>query len=159
MIHRTPTVQRGFTLVESLVALVVLSIGLLGIAALYLDSLRASRTALYRTQAVNLASDIAERIRANRDAFISYSVAFGEVPVATSGCETTASCTPQQLAETDVALWKAEIMGGGDVLGPLPQGDGQIIVTAGTPNVYEVTVRWVTPGEDEPATYSMRLEL
>ena len=43
---------RGFTMVETLVALVVLSIGLLGIAALYLDSLRAGRTALNRTTAI-----------------------------------------------------------------------------------------------------------
>jgi type IV pilus modification protein PilV len=58
--------QRGFTMVETLVALVVLAIGLLGIAALYLDSLRAGRTAIYRTQAVNLSADLADRIRSNR---------------------------------------------------------------------------------------------
>ncbi len=58
-----PRHSRGFTLIEALVALVVLSIGLLGIAALYLDSLRAGRTAIYRTQAVNLAADLADRLR------------------------------------------------------------------------------------------------
>ncbi|MBM2853444.1 MAG: Type pilus modification protein PilV, partial [Steroidobacteraceae bacterium] len=50
--------QNGFTLVETLVALVVLAIGMLGIAALYLNSLQAGRTAIYRTQAVNLAADL-----------------------------------------------------------------------------------------------------
>ena len=43
--------QRGFSLIEVLVALVVLSIGMLGIAALYVDSLRSGRTAIHRTQA------------------------------------------------------------------------------------------------------------
>ena len=57
--------QRGFSLIEVLVALVVLSIGMLGIAALYVDSLRSGRTAIHRTQAVILVSDMAERIRAN----------------------------------------------------------------------------------------------
>ncbi|MCL4720697.1 MAG: prepilin-type N-terminal cleavage/methylation domain-containing protein, partial [Gammaproteobacteria bacterium] len=46
--------DRGFTLIEVLVALVVMSVGMLGIAALYLEGLRASRTAVYRTTAVNL---------------------------------------------------------------------------------------------------------
>lgn len=62
----------GFSIVEALVALVVLSIGMLGIAALYVESLRAGRSAIYRTQAVNLASDMADRIRANRNARASY---------------------------------------------------------------------------------------
>ncbi len=64
--------QRGVTMVEALVALVVLSIGLLGIAGLFVESLRNSRTALFRTHAANLAGDIADRIRANgngRDAY------------------------------------------------------------------------------------------
>ena len=64
--------QRGFTLVEVLVALVVMSVGMLGIAALYLEGLRAGRTALYRTTAVNLAGDMADRIRANRNAGLAY---------------------------------------------------------------------------------------
>ena len=53
--HRSRQQQRGFGLVESLVALVVMSVGMIGIAALYGQGLGASRTALYRTQAVNLA--------------------------------------------------------------------------------------------------------
>ncbi len=56
----------GFTLVEAMVALIVLSVGLLGIAALYVETLRANRTSLHRTEAVNLATDIADRMRSNR---------------------------------------------------------------------------------------------
>ena len=54
MSPRIRQAQRGITMVESLVALVVLSIGLLGIASLYVTSLRTGRTALIRTQAVSL---------------------------------------------------------------------------------------------------------
>lgn len=56
---------RGFTLVETLVALAVLSVGLLGAAALLLDSLRSHSTALRRVAATNLVRDMADRIRAN----------------------------------------------------------------------------------------------
>ena len=56
---------RGFTLVELLIALLVLSIGMLGIAALFAESLQAGRSAQLRTQAVSIAADLADRIRAN----------------------------------------------------------------------------------------------
>src|SRR5690606_1731695 len=61
-----PEQVRGFSLLEAMVALVVLSVGMLGIAALHGQSLAASRTAQLRTQAVNLAGDMADRIRVNR---------------------------------------------------------------------------------------------
>lgn len=59
--------MRGMSLVEVLVALVVLSVGLLGIAQLLVYGMRTSHAALLRTQAVNLVADMAERIRANPD--------------------------------------------------------------------------------------------
>ena len=62
------TRQRGISMVEALVALVVIAVGMLGIAGLYLSSLQASRSAKLRSYAVELAGSIADRIRANRDA-------------------------------------------------------------------------------------------
>ena len=56
----------GFTLVESLIALIVVSIGLLGIAALYVETLRFGRSAQNHTQAAYVAADLADRMRANR---------------------------------------------------------------------------------------------
>ena len=58
--------QRGVSIVEALVAFVILSVGLLGIAGLYLESVRSNRTALTRTAAVQLANDLADRIRLHR---------------------------------------------------------------------------------------------
>lgn len=143
--------ERGFTIVEALVALVVLAIGLLGIAALYLDSLRASRTAIYRTQAVNLASDLADRIRANRRAILGYGVDFAVTPAVVDACATTAGCSEAELAQTDLSLWKA------DLARDLPRGDGRVEVTApalvGGPATYLVTVRWNEPGEDQPLEF------
>ena len=71
---------RGFTLVEVLVALVVLSVGLLGIAGLQLTSLKANHGSATRTQAVYLAYDIIDRMRANPTAALNhdYDIALGD---------------------------------------------------------------------------------
>ncbi len=55
--------QRGFTLVEALVALVILSIGLLGLATLQMNSVSATHSSMLRTQASVLAFDLSERMR------------------------------------------------------------------------------------------------
>ncbi|MDZ7902174.1 MAG: type IV pilus modification protein PilV [Rheinheimera sp.] len=59
-------VQRGMTMLEILIAVMVLSVGLLGVAGLQTTNLRNSQSAHQRTMAVLLASGMAERIRANR---------------------------------------------------------------------------------------------
>lgn len=145
--------ERGFTMVEMLVAMVVLAIGLLGIAALYLDSLRAGRTAIFRTQAVNLAADMADRIRSNRAAGLDYDAAYTDTPVEVAACATTAGCTPQELALSDLALWKAAIAVA------LPGGGGQVQVTApaaaGETTSYVVTVRWSEVGADQPLEFQL----
>jgi prepilin-type N-terminal cleavage/methylation domain-containing protein len=56
--------RRGFTLMEVLVAVVVMTVGMLGISMLIIEGLRTNRNAIYRTAAVSLAADMAERLRA-----------------------------------------------------------------------------------------------
>lgn len=58
--------QKGMTMLEVLIAVMVLSVGLLGVAGLQTTNLRNSQSAHQRTMAVLLASGMAERIRANR---------------------------------------------------------------------------------------------
>ena len=99
--------QKGFTLVEVLVALVVMSVGMLGIAALYLEGLRAGRTALYRTTAITLAADMADRIRANRNAGLAYA---GTGPGADGDCVNGAvDCTAEELAADDWLDWSSQL--------------------------------------------------
>lgn len=144
---------RGFTLVEALVALVVLSIGMLGIAALYVESLRAGRTALIRSQAVNLASDMADRIRANRTGGATYAKDVGDAGTPSVDCEqggTSASCTPAVMADHDKAIWDAE------VIRSLPAGTAQIDFTDANPDVYVITVTWSE--QDATVSYVMRIE-
>lgn len=141
----------GFTMVEVLVALVVLAIGLLGIAALYLNSLQAGRTAIYRTEAIELAADLADRIRMNRTAQAAYDTAFSDLEVAVPACSTTGGCTGAELAATDLSTWKASIAE------RLPSGAGQVVVTppvaAGEPTNYVVMVQWAEVGEVAPVTF------
>ena len=140
-------------MVETLVALVVLAIGMLGIAALYLNSLQAGRTAIYRTQAVNLTADLADRIRSNRTAVAGYGNVFANAFAAVPACYTTAGCTPGQLATTDLSRWKA------DITQLLPNGQGQVVVAlpvaAGEPANYVITVRWAEVGEVNPVTFQI----
>ncbi len=57
----------GFTLIEVLIALVVMTVGMLGLSAIYIESLRLNRSAVYHNAAVVLAADMAERLRAGSD--------------------------------------------------------------------------------------------
>jgi type IV pilus assembly protein PilV len=145
--------QSGFTMVEVLVALVVLAIGLLGIAALYLNSLQSGRTAIYRTQAVALAADLADRIRMNRTAQAGYTTAFTDVVAPVGACITTGGCTDTQLATTDLANWKAALAQA------LPDGQGQVAVTlpvaAREPANYVITIRWSEVGEAAQVTFQL----
>ncbi len=130
--------QSGFTLMESLVALIVLSIGMLGIAALFLESMKAGRTALARSQAVTLAADMADRIRANATAGAAYGGVGGLNACVAGGID----CTPAQMAAEDIQLWLNNINAS------LPSGAGAIVFNnALNPPQYTITVSWVEPGE------------
>lgn len=99
----------GFSLVEVLVALFVLSIGLLGLAALQTTSLQYNTGSYFRTQATFLAYDIIDRMRANSTAIADSDgngydqPASSDVPSSTN-CDTT-SCNSAQLALYDVKRW------------------------------------------------------
>jgi type IV pilus assembly protein PilV len=129
--------ERGFSLIEAMVSLVVISVGMIGIAALYGQGLRAGGTALYRTQAVNLASDMADRIRVNRLGDVAYGGA-----AANNNCDPGGGvdCTPAQMAANDLFVWQAQ------VTNLLPGGQGTVQYAAGTPPSYTITVNWQEVG-------------
>jgi type IV pilus assembly protein PilV len=147
--------SRGFTLVEVLVALVIFAVGLLGIAALHIESLNAGRTALNRTQAVALASDLADRIRANRQACGAGAATcpYEGNGAVTASCENTTGCTPAELAATDIFRWRA--IGAQQ----LPGFQATVDWTAGTPSDYVITVQWVEPGATDLNDYELRIEI
>lgn len=95
--------SRGFTLIESLVALVVLSVGLLGAAAMLLGSLSAHSQALRHAAAVNLVRDVAERILANRAGRAAYDTRGGYAAVCEAACDAAALAAADRAHFADAA--------------------------------------------------------
>ncbi len=142
--------QRGFTLVESLVAMVVISVGMLGIAALYVEGLRAGRTSIYRVAAIGLAADMADRIRANPNAGAAYAGA----GVANTCRNDTVNLSPTQLAADDIFCWQQAVQT------RLPAGAGNIGVVAGAgSNAYTIAITWSEPGVPAPLDYILSVQL
>jgi type IV pilus assembly protein PilV len=131
--------QTGFSLVEVLITLVIMSVGMLGIAGLYVQGMQAGRTAMFRHHAVNLAGDVADRIRANPRAAAAYTDEDG----ANNDCVLGGiDCNPGEMAAHDIFLWKAQ------AAESLPGGDVTIVLdNAVIPPMYSITVSWTEPGE------------
>lgn len=104
--------QKGFSLVEVLVAMLVLSIGLLGLAALQTTSLRYNTDSYFRTQATYFVYDIVDRMRANSTAVADsgaydISTVAAATPFLTStdpACDTS-SCNSANIAAYDLGKW------------------------------------------------------
>jgi type IV pilus assembly protein PilV len=142
--HGGRTDQGGFTLLEVLIALLVLSIGLLGIGKLMMLSARANDSAYMRSQATALGYTILDAMRANRQAAIvqGYDTAMGAFPGPVV-CTVAAPCNSGQQALSDLNLW------GTSLAAALPLGQGSVataVVPApgtGANNVTAtVTVQW-----------------
>ncbi len=137
--------QRGFSLVEVLIALIIMSVGMLGIASLYVQSMQAGRTSLFRHSAVTLAGDVADRIRANPTAVAAY-----EGVGANGGCIVGGTnCSNVQMAAQDILLWDLQ------ATDTLPNGNVIInIDNTVNPPVYTIAVTWDEPGEQLNYTFS-----
>lgn len=145
----------GFSLVEVLIALIIMSVGMLGIAGLYVQSMQAGRTSMLRHHAVNLASDIADRIRANPTAGAAYIASTG----ADNNCVAQGTdCSVAQMAAHDILLWQAQAA---EFLPAMGDGTQQVIVAydaAASPPTYTITVRWDEPTPNNiPPSYSIEV--
>lgn len=140
--------QQGFSLIELLVAVVILAVGILGIAGLQVVALQQNRGAVYRAEATMLANDIMDRVRVNTNT--TYTALIDQDPPAATNCGNS-SCSPSEMANYDIAQWKCQIndldadgnpfavCGDFGISGALPNGAGAIDKSGG---VYEVTVQW-----------------
>jgi type IV pilus assembly protein PilV len=143
--------SRGVGMIEVLVAVVVVSLGLLGVATSLLEVTRSTSSSYLKQQAVQQAYAMLDRMRANalEGRLLSgnpYVVAMQSATAATpnASCVSTA-CTPAQLAGLDVQQWL------NDLKTVLPGGQGSVAVATGGPQnnaaIVTLTVRW----SDAPA--------
>lgn len=121
--------SRGFSLIELLVALIVVSLGLGGILYAQGRGVQALNGNSWRAQAAVLAEHVVDRARANPTG--AYAVAFGSTP------------TGSTVEQRDIGTWKAQLARS------LPAGDGEITVTTRTDattgrdfDEINVVVRW-----------------
>ncbi|ADJ28936.1 type IV pilus modification protein PilV [Nitrosococcus watsonii] len=127
--------SKGFSLLEVLISVAILSIGLLGLAGLQATGMRSNHSAYLRSQATLLAYDIVDRMRANRTAALnnSYSLDFGAPPATPAKNCAAANCEAAELAAYDLHDWFQNFTA------TLPSSDGEIQLNAG---VVTVTVQW-----------------
>ncbi len=133
--------QQGVTLVESMIALLVISIGLLGIAALQITSMKQNNSALHHSQAVWIGYNVADRIRANFNQFNSYA------GINTSGTYSQdcigGACSAAQLVVADAADWATAMQ-------TLPGGLG--IISSPSANELLISIMWDDEGTGATGT-------
>ncbi len=130
--------QTGFTLLEVMIAVLVLGIGLLGLAHLQITSLKHNQSAEFRSQASVFAADMLDRMRANQTAAKNgnYAIDIDDDPPNNT----------DSVANADIAQWLQQINA------VLPQGDGRISCNAFDPNepfICDITVSWTEIQEDD----------
>lgn len=156
--------SRGFFLIEVLVSIIIITIGLLGMAGLHAVAIAKGNSSLLRSKATQLGYAMADRIRVNLIASSAgaYATLTPGSGLTDPGCINT-GCTPAQLAVSDYVEWNTE------VASSLPQGAGVVCVdstpddgTATSPdcdgigNVLVVKVFWTekaSQGQTTPPTF------
>ena len=113
--------SRGFSLIEALVTLVVLSIGMLALANLQLQTLVDSRTASMRNFAALMAYNLADQVRSNETA-VTNGTFNSPKNTPEPNCYAAAGCDPNQMATTAYATWLE------DIKAAMPGGDGIVCI-------------------------------
>ena len=97
--------QRGFTLIEVMIALLIFSLGLMGMAGLMVLSVKTNQSAYLRTQASFLAQSMADRMRANMGQINAYNGTYNYSNVGSDPCASGAACPPVTQVVRDRVLW------------------------------------------------------
>lgn len=157
--HRTSCApQQGVSLIEVLVTVVVLSIGLLGIAGMQVKGMQFNHSAYLRSQATILASDVLDRMRANRGQASTtgvYARNFLDAkPTAKECYDPAVSCSPAEMAAFDLNEWVS-------LVGlTLPSGDGQIsFEDVSGVRIYTVDIQWKDARNTDSEHFVYKAEL
>ena len=152
--------QNGFTLFEVLIAIVILAVGLLGVASLQTNGVRSNHSAYLRSQATVLAYEIIDKMRANRDrdkdkldGLSSYITDFDNTISSPPDCRSS-SCGEADMIASDLAEWKSSLQ-------TLPSGSGAVAIDVDEDVVIaEISVRWDdTRGSGSLTTFTTQTRL
>lgn len=141
MMRRPHHRQRGTSLIEALVALLVLALGVMGMAAVQTRSLTTARSTNLRAVAIRATEDLQDRIQANSDlrhmpALVNpYVTTWGPPPATDTDCASM-PCAGPQLAAFDLMQWKNELARS------LPAGDGLVFSSTTDANQLGILVAW-----------------
>ncbi|PVY89775.1 type IV pilus assembly protein PilV [Acidovorax sp. 99] len=132
--------QRGFSLLEVLVAIVVMTLGILGILGVQMRTLTDTQAGVRRGQAIRFIEDLGERLESSPDALnnlVNYKVALADaLPTDTSECCTSAACNPTDLAACDLRQWRLRVDR------TLPGAKTAIFIPQGAPRQLGVMIGW-----------------
>jgi type IV pilus assembly protein PilV len=150
----TKRTQVGSGLIESMISIFVVSIGFLGFAGLQVNGLAAANDSLFRSKAIYLSSQMADRVRANLPAVQAGSYNSLSGTGSNPGCINT-TCTAAQVAQNDFYEWTTE------VAAVLPSGSAAICLDStpddgvtgdaqcdGTGNIFTVKLWWSEKGTE-----------
>ena len=128
--------QRGDTMIEVLVTIIIIAVGVLGAAALQVTTLKNLSSSHSASVAAIVAQDFGERMRANRDAALADNYVHDSAPTTTTDCVTNACATAADLANYDMETWWAQLTA------VLQSGSGEVEPIAAGSNIFVLTVRW-----------------
>ena len=153
-----PSYQRGFALMESLVAIVIAAIGILGVLGVQMRTLSDTSTAVRRAQAIRLIEDLGERMRVNPNALADINVYVTPFSTAPSVGSCATGCDHTQLATNDLAIWKRTVRdtlkGQASIFIP-PAETG---VAAGQGRQLGIMIAWRQNESDASSTYTDNID-
>jgi len=147
--------QAGYGLIEAMISIFVVSIGFLGFAGLQVTGLAAANDSLFRSKAIYLSYQMADRVRPKLPAVQAGSYNSLSGTGSSPACIST-SCTAAQLAQNDYYEWSTEVSA------VLPSGQGQICLTSapaacdGAGGLYAITLSWTEKGTQHSFVTSFR---
>ena len=138
--------HHGASLLEVLIAIVIMSFGLLALGGLTASSVQYGKMAQFQTVGVQLAADLADRMRSNSDGFMTNSYnktavySSSTAAITVPACATATQCTAAEMAAIDLAEWRNSLRLN------LPGGDAYVLRDVATPLAVDIWVMWVDPG-------------
>ena len=149
--------QQGISLLESLIAIVVMALGILGVMGVQMRTLNDTQTTVRRAQAIRLIEDLSERMKANPNALVNidtYLTSWDNKPTASKNCRTSV-CSHTEWASFDRAEWKKSVNT------MLPLGDASVFIpstesassNAGNQRLIGVMISWRENEKSSDSTY------